>query len=71
MISSCTNTQLLNSRLSNATQVQTLTGKYPLPNGLQFLIGLTRANRLEKLQGIISFPMRLCGALFVLFASRG
>jgi hypothetical protein len=63
-IVSCTNTQPLNPRMSNATQGQTRTGKYPLLNGLPFFIVLTRANRLEKLQMIMVSHMRQYGALF-------
>jgi len=60
----------MNSFLNhNVTQVQTLTGKYPLPNGRPFFIALTRANRLEKLLVIMVFRMRLYDVFFVLLES--
>ncbi len=65
MLFSCTNTRPLNPRMNNATQVQTLTGKSPLLNGLPFSIVLTRANRLDKLHVIMAYRMRRLGVLFV------
>jgi hypothetical protein len=48
-------------------QGQTLTGKFPLLNGQTFFIALNRANRSEKLQGIMAPRMRrfdvCCGPL--------
>jgi len=48
----------------NVTQVQTPIGKFWLLNGLLFFIALNRANRLEKLQGIMAYPMKLYGVFF-------
>ena len=48
----------------NATQDQTLTGKYLLHSGRPLFIVLNRANRSEKLQGIIMFPTRRYAVFF-------
>jgi len=56
--------------MTNATQVQTRAGKYPLQNGLVFFVVLSRANRLEKLQGIMVFRMRLYAVLFGQLVSK-
>lgn len=39
-------------------------GKYPLLNGQSFFIALTRANRSEKLQRIITFPLKQYAVFF-------
>ncbi len=63
MISLCTNTPQLNHHTNNAVQGQTHTGKYQFLSGKQFFIELTRANRSEKLQGIMACRMKLSGVL--------
>jgi hypothetical protein len=64
MIFLSTATQPLLRLMCNDAQVQTPTGKYPLESGLVFFIALTRANHSEKLQGIITFPMKQYAVLF-------
>jgi len=65
-----TTTRLLIRLTSNATQVQSRTGKYPFPSGLLFFIELMLVNRSEKLQGIMTFPMRRYVGLFGQLASN-
>jgi hypothetical protein len=49
---------------NSGTQVQSLIGKYPFRNGLLSFVVLSRANRSEKLQGIILFPTRRYAVFF-------
>src|SRR5579863_900732 len=43
---------------------QTPIGKFRLLNGLLFFIALNKANRLEKSQGTMAYPMRLYGSFY-------
>jgi hypothetical protein len=64
MISSCTNIRPIKLslyRIRNITQGQTPIGKYRLLNGRPFFIALNRANRSEKLQGIMTSRVKRSG----------
>ena len=54
----------------NATQVQTLIGKFLLRSGRQFFLALNKANRSEKLPGIMAYRMKQYGVFFALLESN-
>jgi hypothetical protein len=70
MIFWCIDTHPLKALASNATQVQTPIGKFPLHSGQLFFIVLNRATRFEKLQGSMASRMKLFDVFFALLVEN-
>jgi hypothetical protein len=66
MICLSTSTQPMASPMSNAAQVRTHTGKYPLRSGLPFFIALTWVNHSVKLRESMASPMKQFAVFFAL-----
>src|SRR5258708_38154770 len=60
----------MTSPLSNAAQVQTHTGKYPLHSSLPFFIALTWVNHSEKLRESMASHMKQFAVFFVLLVKH-
>src|SRR5260370_35272787 len=56
--------------MSNAAQVRTHTGKYPLRSGLPFFIALTRVNYSVKLRESMASPMKQFAVFFALLVKH-
>src|SRR5260370_2357143 len=70
MICLSTSTQPMASPMSNAAQVRTHTGKYPLRSGLPFFIALTRVNYSVKLRESMASPMKQLAVFFARLAEH-
>src|SRR5258708_6260666 len=60
----------MTSPLSNAAQVQTHTGKYPLHSSLPFFIALTWVNHSEKLRESMASHMKQFAVFFALLVKH-
>src|SRR5207253_2498158 len=65
-----TSTQPMTSPMSNAAQVQTHTGKYPLHSSLPFFIALTWVNHSEKLRESMASHMKQFAVFFALLVKH-